>query len=62
MSEITANGLRFFVVDEGEGTPVVLLHGFPDTAYVWRHQIAALVGAGYRANPMRQPRPADEPA
>jgi pimeloyl-ACP methyl ester carboxylesterase len=49
MPEITANGLRFYVVDEGAGTPVVLLHGFPDTSYLWRNQIAALVRAGYRA-------------
>ena len=49
MPEITANGLRFYLVDEGAGTPVVLLHGFPDTSHLWRHQIAALVGAGYRA-------------
>ncbi|HKS69178.1 MAG TPA: alpha/beta hydrolase [Ktedonobacterales bacterium] len=51
MPDITANGLRFFVVDEGEkaAAPVVLLHGFPDTSYVWRHQLPALVGAGYRA-------------
>lgn len=49
MPEITANGLRFHVVDEGQGTPVVLLHGFPDTSYLWRNQIAALVSAGYRA-------------
>jgi pimeloyl-ACP methyl ester carboxylesterase len=49
MAEIVANGLRMFVVDEGAGTPVVLLHGFPDTSYVWRHQIAALSAAGFRA-------------
>lgn len=49
MPEITANGLRFHVVDEGSGTPVVLLHGFPDTSYLWRHQISALTEAGYRA-------------
>ena len=49
MPEISANGLRFQVVDEGAGTPVVLLHGFPDTSYLWRHQVAALAGAGYRA-------------
>jgi pimeloyl-ACP methyl ester carboxylesterase len=49
MPEITANGLRFYAVDEGVGTPVVLLHGFPDTSYLWRNQIAALVAAGYRA-------------
>jgi pimeloyl-ACP methyl ester carboxylesterase len=49
MPDITANGLRFAVVDEGAGTPVVLLHGFPDTSYVWRHQVPALVAAGFRA-------------
>jgi len=49
MPEITANGLRFYAVDEGVGTPVVLLHGFPDTSYLWRNQIATLVAAGYRA-------------
>jgi pimeloyl-ACP methyl ester carboxylesterase len=49
MPEVTANGLRFYVVDEGAGAPVVLLHGFPDTSHLWRHQIAALVGAGFRA-------------
>ena len=48
MPELTVNGLRFYVVDEGQGTPVVLLHGFPDTSYLWRHQIPALVGAGFR--------------
>jgi pimeloyl-ACP methyl ester carboxylesterase len=49
MPEITANGLRFYVVDEGTGTPVVLLHGFPDTSYLWRRLIPDLVAAGYRA-------------
>jgi len=28
--------------------PVLPLHGFPDTSYLWRHQIPALVDAGYR--------------
>ena len=32
----------------GEGPTVVLCHGFPELAYSWRHQFAALVGAGYR--------------
>ncbi|HEY8324581.1 MAG TPA: alpha/beta hydrolase [Ktedonobacterales bacterium] len=48
MSFVTANGLRFFLRDEGAGDPVILLHGFPDTSAVWRGQIPALVGAGYR--------------
>lgn len=36
------------VTTAGSGPPVVLLHGFPQTAYCWRHQIPALVTAGYR--------------
>lgn len=43
------NGLSFHVVSEGEGTPVLLLHGFPDSSHLWRHQLPALAGAGYRA-------------
>lgn len=31
------------------GTPVILLHGFPETSYEWRSQLAALARAGYRA-------------
>ncbi|MCH8235504.1 MAG: alpha/beta fold hydrolase, partial [Chloroflexi bacterium] len=45
---IEANGLSFHVTDSGEGPPVVLLHGFPDTSALWRNQIAALVEAGFR--------------
>ena len=48
-SMVEANGLRFHVQDEGSGTPVVLLHGFPDTSRLWRRQVEALVQAGYRA-------------
>jgi pimeloyl-ACP methyl ester carboxylesterase len=48
MARIEANGLGFEVADEGGGTPVVLLHGFPDTNVVWRHQVAALTAAGFR--------------
>lgn len=36
------------ITEEGAGDPVLLLHGFPDSAALWRHQIAALVSAGYR--------------
>jgi pimeloyl-ACP methyl ester carboxylesterase len=37
------------VLDEGEGIPVLLLHGFPDSSRLWRYQIPVLVGAGMRA-------------
>jgi pimeloyl-ACP methyl ester carboxylesterase len=36
------------VVEEGKGTPVLLLHGFPDSSHLWRHQIPALTNAGFR--------------
>lgn len=45
---VQANGLNFNVIDVGEGEPVMLVHGFPDTHAVWRKQILALVEAGYR--------------
>jgi pimeloyl-ACP methyl ester carboxylesterase len=44
----TANKLSFHVIDEGEGPPVLLLHGFPDSSAVWRDQIPPLVAAGHR--------------
>ncbi|MDQ3878456.1 MAG: alpha/beta hydrolase [Actinomycetota bacterium] len=46
---ITANGINLNVVVEGEGDPVLLLHGFPDSSRLWRSQIPALVENGYRA-------------
>ncbi|MBW7012161.1 alpha/beta fold hydrolase [Pseudomonas sp. N040] len=42
------NGMDMHVVIAGEGPPVLLVHGFPDTHQVWRKQIPALVEAGYR--------------
>ncbi len=32
----------------GEGRPVVLLHGFPDSGRLWRHQVPALAEAGFK--------------
>ena len=43
------NGAALDVFDEGAGEPVLLVHGFPDTHDVYRHQVPALVEAGYRA-------------
>jgi pimeloyl-ACP methyl ester carboxylesterase len=49
-TKVEANGLRFDVLQAGpRGAPLVLLlHGFPEGAGCWRHQIDALVAAGYR--------------
>lgn len=50
-SVVSLNGLDYFLRDEGpqDGKPVLLLHGMPDDGELWRAQINALVGAGYRA-------------
>jgi len=48
--EIETNGVRLHTVLAGpiDGPPVILLHGFPEFWYGWRHQIGPLAGAGYR--------------
>ena len=48
--EDAGQDLRVHLVDAGEvGAPVVVfLHGNPSWSYIWRHQIAAAVAAGYR--------------
>ena len=40
--------VRLHYVEAGEGPLVVLLHGFPDFWYSWRHQIPVLISAGFR--------------
>jgi pimeloyl-ACP methyl ester carboxylesterase len=49
MKRICANGLDFAYIEQGKGPLVLMLHGFPDTATSWSHQIPALAAAGYRA-------------
>ncbi|MDA2805373.1 alpha/beta fold hydrolase [Nocardiopsis suaedae] len=46
---VRANGITLHVAEAGSGPPVVLLHGFPELWYSWRHQLPALAAAGYRA-------------
>lgn len=46
---IPTNGIDMAVYEQGQGAPVVLLHGFPELAYSWRHQLPALAHAGFRA-------------
>ncbi len=41
------NGVRLHYAEAGSGPLVVLLHGFPEFWYSWRHQIPALADAGY---------------
>lgn len=44
-----ANGVRYAYLEEGTGPLVLLLHGYPDNAHSWEHQLGALAAAGYRA-------------
>ncbi|MFQ5478339.1 MAG: alpha/beta fold hydrolase [Candidatus Binatia bacterium] len=46
--ELEANGIRFSAYRWGVGPLVLCLHGFPDNAHSFRHQVAPLVSAGYR--------------
>jgi pimeloyl-ACP methyl ester carboxylesterase len=45
---IKANGVDLYVDQDGAGDPVLLLHGWPDSSALWRHQVPALTGSGYR--------------
>jgi pimeloyl-ACP methyl ester carboxylesterase len=42
------NGIDVHVAEQGSGPLILLLHGFPETWYSWRHQIDALAAAGCR--------------
>lgn len=46
---IETNGIRMALYEQGDGPAVILLHGFPELAYSWRHQLPVLGAAGYRA-------------
>ena len=48
LKSLTLGELNFNVLDEGNGDPVLLLHGFPDSHRLWRYQTKALTAAGYR--------------
>lgn len=45
----SASGLDMHVAEAGEGPLVLLLHGFPECWYSWRHQLTALADAGFHA-------------
>ena len=46
---IQSNGIRMRIAEMGKGPLVILLHGFPESWYSWRHQLPALAKAGYHA-------------
>lgn len=43
------NGIDLSYLSQGEGPLVIFMHGFPDLAISWRHQMEAVAEAGYRA-------------
>ena len=45
--QVATNGIELHVAEAGVGPLVVLCHGFPESWYSWRHQIAPLAEAGY---------------
>jgi pimeloyl-ACP methyl ester carboxylesterase len=47
--QINANGIGLHIVEAGEGPLVLLLHGFPEFWWSWRHQLTALANAGFHA-------------
>jgi pimeloyl-ACP methyl ester carboxylesterase len=46
---VEVHGLRMRLAEAGSGPLVVLLHGFPESWYSWRHQLRALADAGFHA-------------
>jgi len=48
MSRVEVDGVGIEYEVHGTGRPVVLLHGFPDTGRLWRHQVPALAEAGFQ--------------
>lgn len=46
---VTVNRIRYHYAEAGEGPLVMMIHGFPELWYSWRHQLAAVAKAGYHA-------------
>jgi pimeloyl-ACP methyl ester carboxylesterase len=46
---VRTNGIELNVAEQGDGPLVLMLHGFPESWYSWRHQFAPLAAAGYHA-------------
>jgi pimeloyl-ACP methyl ester carboxylesterase len=48
MGRVDVDGVGIAYEVTGQGPPVVLLHGFPDSGRLWRHQVPALAAAGFQ--------------
>jgi len=44
---VETNGIRLNIAEQGDGSLVLLCHGFPESWYSWRHQLGALAAAGF---------------
>jgi haloalkane dehalogenase len=49
MHALDFDGHEMQYVDEGDGPPVLLLHGEPSSSFLWRNVIPPIVAAGHRA-------------
>ena len=45
---VDANGVQLYVETHGDGDPVLLLHGWPDSSALWRNQVPFLTSNGFR--------------
>ena len=48
IERVKPNDAELQITTAGDGPLVILVHGFPETSYSWRHQIPALAEAGYK--------------
>ena len=46
---LAVNGIQMRVALQGQGPLVLFCHGWPESWYSWRHQMAAVAAAGFRA-------------
>ncbi len=48
LQRLAVNGLSLRAAVEGDGPLVIMVHGWSELWYSWRHQIKPIVQAGYR--------------
>ena len=48
IERVKPNDAELQITTAGDGSLVILVHGFPETSYSWRHQIPAIAEAGYK--------------
>ena len=48
LTDVQTNGITVRAAVEGSGPLVIMVHGWPELWYSWRHQIKPIAAAGYR--------------